>query len=732
MSVESETIKAYQGDDPFIFVSYSHKDRAKVYPQLRWLQAQGFNVWFDEGISPGQRWTDELAEAIENCSLLLFFITPNSVASENCLNEVQFALGRERSLLSVHLETTKLPSGLELSIASRQAIIKENHDTAGYQRALAEAVAIELTNGPGVAVKPPKPTSALPHFGRYPRIYWAIALAALVGVSLIGLNWSANSNEEASIAVLPFNNYTEKVQTYLSEGMADGLISQLGSVQDLRVASRASSFALKKELSQGEIDVAEIHNRLRVRYIVEGSILPGDHPSSTTISVRLVDARRDAHVWADQWNTQDTSIITIQTEIAKAVADVLHPGTSKTTLVAQPVTNNAPAYESYLRGRDYLRQPANTDVLIAARESFEEALRLDANFAGAYAGLCETHLAFYKLNLDSIPFALSLQTCTKALDLQPNLWEVNLALAALHRESGNYEKSLAVINQARATRPNVAEVYTQLGFTLDRQGKQIAAESAFLKAIELDPGYWRVYKDLGNFYFDHVEYTKALDVFNSILSMVSDNTNVLSSIGAAQLSSGKFADALKTYDAVKLKQKNPRRTTLTNLGITHYYSGCFDEAAYWQRQAFDLAPRDHRVAGRLAESCRFVEGKDEAALNIWQLAINLAKADRNQADWENKGLVAVYHSHRGEIDQATVALGEMWELSPERSIGYYFAAIVARKRGAVDVSKIEVKRALQAGFPPALIINDPDLNPVKQCSLPSPREINTSVCKLDI
>jgi hypothetical protein len=80
-------IPSYDGDDPYTFVTYSHKDTDIVYPQIRWLQDNGFNVEWDYGISPGAIWRAELAQAIRGCSLLLYFVTPNSVGSEICVQK---------------------------------------------------------------------------------------------------------------------------------------------------------------------------------------------------------------------------------------------------------------------------------------------------------------------------------------------------------------------------------------------------------------------------------------------------------------------------------------------------------------------------------------------------------------------------------------------------------------------------------------------------------------------
>ena len=83
---------AYKGDDPYIFVSYSHKDASVVFPELSRLREQGFKLWFDEGIEAGTEWREEIAQAIRNARLFLYYVTPQSVHSENCRKEVNFAV----------------------------------------------------------------------------------------------------------------------------------------------------------------------------------------------------------------------------------------------------------------------------------------------------------------------------------------------------------------------------------------------------------------------------------------------------------------------------------------------------------------------------------------------------------------------------------------------------------------------------------------------------------------
>nr|NIP17816.1 toll/interleukin-1 receptor domain-containing protein [Xanthomonadales bacterium]NIX12606.1 TIR domain-containing protein [Xanthomonadales bacterium] len=133
-------LPAYDGDEPYVFVSFSHADERLVYPEIRWLQDHGVNVWYDEGISGGSRWRDSIASHLRGCHLLIFFVTPKSVASQVCREELEFALDEGRPILSVHLEPTELPDGVRMAIANRQALFHDDLDPEDYGRKLLSAV----------------------------------------------------------------------------------------------------------------------------------------------------------------------------------------------------------------------------------------------------------------------------------------------------------------------------------------------------------------------------------------------------------------------------------------------------------------------------------------------------------------------------------------------------------------------------------------------------------------
>lgn len=114
--------RAYRGDQPYVFVCYSHADAEMVMPKMQALEARGIRFWYDEGISPGHEWSEELGQAIRGATQVLYWVTNNSTASRHCRNEIHFALDCGKPVVAVHLEPVELPAGLQLAIGSAQAI----------------------------------------------------------------------------------------------------------------------------------------------------------------------------------------------------------------------------------------------------------------------------------------------------------------------------------------------------------------------------------------------------------------------------------------------------------------------------------------------------------------------------------------------------------------------------------------------------------------------------------
>jgi len=123
-SADLPPFEAYSGEDPYLFISYSHQDAHLVYPEIIQLDQSGYNIWYDEGVAASNEWPEEIANAVLGCSVFVCFISPRATDSINCRNEINLALNEKKPFLAIHLEDTELPPGLRLRMGDLQAIIK--------------------------------------------------------------------------------------------------------------------------------------------------------------------------------------------------------------------------------------------------------------------------------------------------------------------------------------------------------------------------------------------------------------------------------------------------------------------------------------------------------------------------------------------------------------------------------------------------------------------------------
>lgn len=127
--MQDHRITAYEGTENYIFISYAHKDTDIVFPILKQLQMRGYRIWYDDGIAPGSEWPENIAQHLDGAAMTMAFISPNSMASPNCRREINFALSRQKAFLSVVLNPTEMPLGMELQLSAQQSVIRYNYRT---------------------------------------------------------------------------------------------------------------------------------------------------------------------------------------------------------------------------------------------------------------------------------------------------------------------------------------------------------------------------------------------------------------------------------------------------------------------------------------------------------------------------------------------------------------------------------------------------------------------------
>ncbi len=294
---------------------------------------------------------------------------------------------------------------------------------------------------------------------------------------------------EKSIAVLPLENLSaENENAFFAEGIQDELLSNLSKIKDLKVISRTSVMQYKSGITR---NLKEIAQQLGVGHVVAGSVRRAGN--RVRVSVQLIDAQTDRHVWAQTYDHTLADSLTLQdelaTEIAAALGATLSPQ-EEAAVQAKP-TNNPAAYDAYLRGRAFAAgSPFDKPTVDGAIRSYQAAVKLDPNFALAWAYLSFAQSGNYWLGFDSSParLAAAKNALDRALVLDPNLPQTHLALGYYrYYAQRDFTGALAEFQQAEQGLPNNVDVIRAIALIQRRVGHWDAAIVALRRAVELDP-----------------------------------------------------------------------------------------------------------------------------------------------------------------------------------------------------------------------------------------------------
>ena len=328
----------------------------------------------------------------------------------------------------------------------------------------------------------------------------------------------APSIPEKSIAVLPFSNLSaDEENVFFTEGIQDEILANLAKVADLKVISRSSVMVYK---SGNPRNMREIGRQLGVAYLLEGSVQRT--ANRVKVMAQLIDARTDAHLWAEQYDRELADAFAIQSEIAQAIAGQLQAKLSPTEKAAiQRTTRDIEAFDLYLRAKELLKTFHDTpnwkETLLRAVRLLDEAISRDPDFALAYCWMTTAHDGLYWYGLDHTParLAQAQATAQKALALAPDLGEAHLAQALVYYHgSRDYARALEELAIARRTLPNSAEVYSLGGVIARRQGRWEDAVKNLEKAAELDPRNPKILNNLSHVYDLLRRYDDEVAVFD--------------------------------------------------------------------------------------------------------------------------------------------------------------------------------------------------------------------------
>src|SRR6184192_3099736 len=334
---------------------------------------------------------------------------------------------------------------------------------------------------------------------------------------------------EKSIAVLPFENLSsDKENAYFADGIQDEILTRISKIADLKVISRTST----QHYKSAPENLPEIARLLGVAHILEGCVQKsGD---SVRVNVQLIKAANDSHLWADTFDRKLTDIFSVESEVAKAIADQLRAhltGQEEQVITAKP-TDNTEAYDAYLRGLAYTLKTADTPAnSLGAQKYLREAVRLDPKFALAWALLSYVDAASYRNQALQATVALrqeARQAAETALTLQPNLGEALHAKGYYHYACLKYyDTAVRYFEQARQLLPNSSRILESLAYLERRRGQWDRSESNFNEAERLDPRNLHLLTQHAVTYFQHRRLPEALRKFDQVLDIAPDDLDTL-------------------------------------------------------------------------------------------------------------------------------------------------------------------------------------------------------------
>jgi TolB-like protein/Tfp pilus assembly protein PilF/class 3 adenylate cyclase len=334
---------------------------------------------------------------------------------------------------------------------------------------------------------------------------------------------------EKSIAVLPFENLSsDKENAYFADGIQDEILTRVSKIADLKVISRTST----QHYKSAPENLPEIASQLRVAHVLEGSVQKsGD---AVRVNVQLIKAANDSHLWADTFDRKLTDIFSVESEVAKAIADQLRvkiTGREEQVIAAKP-TDNTEAYDTYLRGLAYsLRTQLSPANALAAQKYLREAVRLDPKFALAWALLSNVEARGYIQQILQPTVALReeiRQAAETALTLQPNLGEALHAKGYYHYAClKDYDTAVRYFEQARQLLPNSSRIPESLAYVARRRGQWDRSESYFNEAERLDPRNVTVLTQHAQSYIILRRFPEALRKFDQVLDITPGDVDTL-------------------------------------------------------------------------------------------------------------------------------------------------------------------------------------------------------------
>ena len=491
-----------------VFISYASKDRDRILDLVDRLDAAGVSVWIDQmSIEGATMWSQEIVAAIRSCKVLILAISSSSADSENVVKELALASEGRKRILPVYLESAEIPESMAYQLAGIQRVeFFDGDEEVGQQsviRALAKLGVTVNEEASTAAAGAPKRTShgashaTTSEVAKSEKAAWSKIAAVVGGVAVLaaGIFFLGSRGNETTeqiqpltipqtlntnrVVVLPFKTIGTSGETAdLGYGLVSTLTSKLQPLQNLTVIANESAL----QFEGSKLAPKKIGQALQVGTIVTGEIQTSGE--KIQVNIRVIDANTEALGWGSTFMKSRDEFLNLQNEIATSLASKIKGGlqTKETQQLARKATQNLEAQAAYQAGRREWNKRSKEGFESAIKQ-FEQAIKLDKNYADPYVGLGDTY------------------------GLMP-VYDLALASEAM-------PKAKAYAKEAIKLNPNLAGPYTLIGWVQSKyEYDWTGAEKSYLKAISLNSNHATTFHWYGIHLRDSGRFTKAVENLN--------------------------------------------------------------------------------------------------------------------------------------------------------------------------------------------------------------------------
>lgn len=552
----------------------------------------------------------------------------------------------------------------------------------------------------------PKDSRMVWHKRRFFLAAVALLSMALLILAIRRLLPSDGLPAEKRIAVLPFTVVGNAAEMQpLADGLMETLTSKLSEIDDLQ---KSLMVVPASEVRSRNINTAEAALRIYgANLVITGSLQRwGDRIQFT---MNLVDTAKIRQIASRTFDFEPTQLIALRDGAVNGAIQLcalkLSAQAGKSIGAGETAIPNA--YQEYLKGTGYLARydlPGNIDHAIT---SLTQAVRIDANYARAFAALGQAHWK-KAVRENSPPDAqLALENIENAIRLDPTSVDVRVKRAEIYSESGRSEDAIRELESVLRTAPQTADAYRALGRAYEATQQLKQAETAYRQAVENQPADWYGHLLLGLFYYRQRRDAEAQKAWEDARKLTPDNEVVYRNLAGVALRQGDFRQASDMLN--KAIRFEPNQSTYNTLAIAYYYQRRYQEAAAALKSAIDLDPNHYSSWGNLGTVHRHIPGSADQAKDDFRQAIELARRalEVTKSDNNTHANLAEYWAKLGETDNA---LAEIGQIAPAARGPFVDRIILAYELTGNRPLALAALNSIDAHDPILTYIkNDPDL-----------------------